>query len=87
MDFKGDWDGSKNIILTIAQVRINFHLKVIQMIQNFFYCGFPDYSIESETPYDYMNKFKPTAKFINKEIHSQYFAPKILVNLILEIIF
>ena len=50
------------------------------MIQNFFYYGFPDYSIEKETPYDYMNKYKPNRDLVDKEIGSQYLAPKILVN-------
>jgi Vacuolar-sorting-associated 13 protein C-terminal/SHR-binding domain of vacuolar-sorting associated protein 13/Autophagy-related protein C terminal domain len=81
MDFKGDPEGSKNIIIKFAQVRINFHITVIKMLQNFFYYGFPDYSIEEETPYDYMDKYKPSSKFVKKTISTEYLAPKILVNL------
>ena len=81
MDLKGDWDGAKNIILTFAQLRINFHWTVIQMVQNFFYYGFPDYAIEEDSPFDYMNKYKPSARFVTKEIVPEYLAPKLLVNL------
>lgn len=81
MDFKGDFDGSKSIILSFAQIRINFHLTVIQLVQNFFYYGFPDYTIEEETPYDFMNKYKPPFKLVQKEIIPEYLAPKLLVNL------
>lgn len=80
-NIKTEWDGEKNMIVKLEQVRINFHWTVIQMIQNFFYYGFPDYTIEKETPYDYMNRFKPSSDFVDKEILSQYFPPKLMVSL------
>lgn len=84
LDMKTEWDGSKSLIIKFEQMRVNFHWTVFQMIQNFFFYGFPDYTIEEETPYDYMHKYKPSEKFVKKEILSQYFAPRLLVNLCLK---
>ena len=78
---KTEYNGDKSMVMKLEQVRINFHLTVIQMIQNFFYYGFPDYTIEKETAFDYMNRFKPSPEFVQIEILNEYFLPKIMVNL------
>lgn len=81
LDLKTSIDGSKDIIIELIQVRINVHFAIFQQLQNFFMFGLPDYTLEYDTPYDYMNKYRPSVERISREIMSQYLAPRMLVNI------
>ena len=74
-------DGSKTMIIDITQLRLNFHLAAILQLQNFLYYGFPDYSCVPDTPYDYMDKYRPRAGMIKKEVKTQYLAPELNIKL------
>ena len=74
-------DGSKVIKIDITQLRLNFHLAAIFQLQNFLYYGFPDYSLASDTPYDYMGKYRPKPGMIKKEVKTQYLAPELDLKL------
>lgn len=74
-------DGSKTVIIDITQLRLNLHLAAIMQLQNFIYYGFPDYTILEDTPYDYMNKYRPALGSIKKEVKTQYLAPELELKL------
>ncbi|CAG9335335.1 VPS13_2 [Blepharisma stoltei] len=80
LDLKSSFDGSKDIIIELIQVRINFHYAIIMEIQNFFYYGMPDYTDENDTPFDYMHKYRPSPSQISKEVLLQWLAPKLMIN-------
>lgn len=74
-------DGTKNIIIDITQLRLNLHVAAILQLQNFIFYAFPDYSSVPETPYDYMEKYRPREGMITKEIKTQYLAPELDMKL------
>ncbi|CAG9311707.1 VPS13_6 [Blepharisma stoltei] len=83
-DLKCNFDGCKDMIININQVRINFHLAAFEQIQHFVYYGLPDYSKEEDTPFDYINKYRPSKHMIGKELSTEYFGPRINVNILIK---
>lgn len=83
-DLKCSPDGSKDLVISINQMRINFHLAVFFQVQNFFYYGIPDYTDEEDTPFDYLNKYRPSKYLIGRELSTEYFGPKVNVNILLK---
>lgn len=74
-------DGSRTTIIDITQLRLNFHIAAILQLQNYFYYGLPDYTSEADSPYDYMEKYRPRMGMIKKEVKTQYFAPELDLRL------
>ena len=84
LDLKSAWDGNKDIVIEMSQFRINFHYAAILQVQNFFYYGIPDYSKDYHTPFDYMDKFRPSLGLVSKELQTTYEAPRLGVNLFIK---
>lgn len=73
IQLRTDMNSNKSVDISIKSVRINFHLSLFYQILNYSVSGVPNYSAASETPQDYMTKYKPKA-------HISYCVPRIIAN-------
>lgn len=76
--------GTKNINIFVQQTRVNFSLASFFAIQNFFYYGLPNYEGLEQTPFDYMDKYRPHSRHSFRITEHRYMAPRITVDVRLE---
>jgi vacuolar protein sorting-associated protein 13A/C len=75
--FNSHWSGNKDMVVTLRDVRMNCHMAVMTQLQYFLYYGMPEYTKESETPLDYMTKYRPLRQHSFNETANEYIAPSI----------
>lgn len=75
IDMKKGSDGTKNIAINLNQIRMNLSLAILFELQNFFFYGLADYTYASESPFDFMHKYRPRPEDTHDEIENEWYAP------------
>lgn len=68
-------DGTKHIAIHLNQIRMNLSLAILFELQNFFFYGLADYTYASESPFDFMHKYRPRPEDTHDEVENEWYGP------------